>query len=980
VAPGNYIPATLPLSNASILNDPLQPLPANAAFENAANWTSIPMTDNGSVAGDMPGDGIFSAIVPAQPHRTLVRYRIFAQDLSGLQVRVPATDDPRRNFAFFVYNGVPIYATGGQSFGPAVLNTLPVYQWLTRSIDYSNLLAYNGSEQFGNTVDLKTLLARRFENFSGTLVVDGQVIDHTLIRLRGGNSRYMGSGKRHFTFKFPKGTPLYAGDEIGTPYRTPWEDMLFNKMFGNKGNNDWGLTYEIGAKLWALQGVPTPESHWVHFRVVQNSNESHATLGDFWGMYHALEYPDGNNFLDARDLPKGNFYKMSDWTQNGEMDERFQANGAVDFAEDFDNIRYNIHQTSSVAFMNTYVNMPLWNRYNALQEAMRHYDIFIEPTGRHRVKNLIWWFEPQAGNPLGRCLFMPYDWDASFGPSWNNGWDFVHNALYDHADVADSPTWQLPKVNRTTQRIELRNAIRELRDLVWYRDGTGRGPFDDIADEAYARIAAFWPAEYARWPNPGAQANNPAGAPWKLQDMKNFAFTGWTDTINTDPAVGAGGRAAYLDSISDSLDAGQLPTKPTIGYGGAAGYPVDGVALSSSAFSDPQPGTFAAMQWRIGEITDSNAPAYNPAAPLIFEATPVWESGELTPFNASITVPGTALRVGHTYRARVRHKDTTGRWSHWSAPIQFTCSASNYVQVLHENLMVTEFMYHPAPPTGGYLEADYEFIELQNVSPSLTLNLANVRFTKGIDFDFAGSAVTTLAPGARVLVVKNAAAFAQRHGAGQPIAGSWDPADSLSNSGEQLKLSYGAGDPIHDFTYSDSAPWPAQADAGGYSLVLKNPAAHPDHASPGNWRASYVFNGSPGGSDLTSYDDWAAANNGADALADIDFDGLTNLMEYALGGTNITNDRAKLPVGVVQNLLVGGTPADYLTVSFRRSVRAADISYTALFASDVTGTWSQSGVLVSSTNHGDNTITDVWRAPLPTTAARYFGCLRVTRP
>jgi hypothetical protein len=296
--------------------------------------------------------------------------------------------------------------------------------------------------------------------------------------------------------------------------------------------------------------------------------------------------------------------------------------------------------------------------------------------------------------------------------------------------------------------------------------------------------------------------------------------------------------------------------------------------------------------------------------------------------------------------------------------------------------MVSEVMYHPAPPAGGYLEADYEFIELQNVSPSLTLNLSNVRFTKGADFDFAGSAITSLAPGARVLVVKNAAAFAQRYGTGHPIAGTWDPDDSLSNSSENVKLSYGAGDPIQEFTYTDTSPWPSQADAGGYSLVLKNPTAQPppNHASATNWRASYVFNGSPGGSDLTSYDDWAAANNGADPLLDIDFDGLTNLMEYALGGTNTTNDRAKLPVGTIQNLLVGGSPANYLTISFRRSIRAEDITYSALFAPDATGTWQPSGVSVSSTNHGDNTITEVWRAPLPTTAAKYFGCLQVTRP
>ena len=24
---------------------------------------------------------------------------------------------------------------------------------------------------------------------------------------------------------------------------------------------------------------------------------------------------------------------------------------------------------------------------------------------------------------------MPYDWDASFGPNFNRGWDVVHNAM-----------------------------------------------------------------------------------------------------------------------------------------------------------------------------------------------------------------------------------------------------------------------------------------------------------------------------------------------------------------------------------------------------------------------------------------------------------------------------------------------------------------------------------------------------------------------
>jgi hypothetical protein len=128
------------------------------------------------------------------------------------------------------------------------------------------------------------------------------------------------------------------------------------------------------------------------------------------------------------------------------------------------------------------------------------------------------------------------------------------------------------------------------------------------------------------------------------------------------------------------------------------------------------------------------------------------------------------------------------------------------------------------------VESDFEYIELLNISPSLTLDLTNVRFTKGIDFDLAFSTTTSLAPGQRVLIVKKQAAFVMRYGAAMvPIVGEWDPTDSLSNSGEQLKLSYGAGVAIHDFVYDDVAPWPTAADTGLYSLVLYDPFAAPNH-------------------------------------------------------------------------------------------------------------------------------------------------------
>jgi hypothetical protein len=984
-APGNFIPSTLPYSIAALQANPYQPLAPNPAFENVANWTTINMVDDGSLYGDVAGDGVFTAQIPAQPHRTLVRYRITAADLGGQNVRLPATDDPRLNFACFVYDGVPAYG----ATSAAALNTLPAYHWITRASDFSALLAYNGAEQFPNTNALYTLLARKYENWEGALVVGDEVIDHTLVRLRGGNSRYQGAGKRHFRFKFPKGTPLQAEDNYGNKYPRKWEEMLFNKLFGNKGYYDWGLTYHVGGKMWELSGVPIPQNQWVHFRVIRNVNENDAAQGDFWGLYQALELPEGKNFLAARDLPNGNFYKLSDFIQNGEMDERYQAAGAVDFAEDFDNIRYNIHQGTSQADMEKFIHMPLYYRYNAVQEAIRHYDLFVEPTGRHRVKNLVWWFEPQAGNPLGRCLFMPYDWDASFGPNWNSGYEMVQNALFNYFPIPDSPTWTGTIVNRAAMQIQRRNAVRELRDLLVYRDGTGRGPMDDIIDDAAAKLAAFWPADRQRWPTTGAQNDSAAGPSYKVTDMKNFLFTGWTDPSgNGDPAVGAGGRAAYLTTISDSIDSGQLPNTPTITDASAANHPVDGLAFTSSAFSDPQgAGSFAAMQWRIGEVTDPTAPAYDATAARIYEMTTVWTSGELAAFNANVTVPGTALRVGHTYRARVRHQDNTGRWSHWSPPVSFTTTTSNYTQVLHDNLVVAEFMYHPAAPNAaeiaaGYLDTDFEWIELRNVSTSLTLDLANVRFTKGVDFDFAGSAITSLAPGASVLVVRNLAAFTMRHGPGKPVAGEWETGDGLSDAGEQIKLSYGAGAAIHDFTYDDNAPWPAQADAGGYSLVLRSPQNHPDHAVAANWRASSVLGGTPGVAG-TIYSEWAAANGVTTETSDPDNDALSNQLEYGLGLNPNANSRALLPTFAFEDIVVSGNTGKYLTYTFRRVPGAEDLTYSVEYSTNFTnpGSWLANGVLVSSTPNADGTTTETWRSGVPiTTGPRMFARLRITKP
>ncbi|WP_367871439.1 lamin tail domain-containing protein [Luteolibacter sp. Populi] len=192
-------------------------------------------------------------------------------------------------------------------------------------------------------------------------------------------------------------------------------------------------------------------------------------------------------------------------------------------------------------------------------------------------------------------------------------------------------------------------------------------------------------------------------------------------------------------------------------------------------------------------------------------------------------------------------------------------------------LVVSEIYYNPP----GSVETT-EYIELMNASSTITLDLSNVNFAAGLDFTFPGGA--TLAPGARTLVVKDVAAFTTAFGSGKPIAGTFPAAFNLDNGGGAILLRRADGFVLHSFEYKDDPPWPVEADGDGYSLVLVNPRANPDHDNGLNWRASVVAGGSPGGSDSQSYAEWKVANGNPADDDDLDGDGMSTRLEYFLGG------------------------------------------------------------------------------------------------
>ena len=304
-------------------------------------------------------------------------------------------------------------------------------------------------------------------------------------------------------------------------------------------------------------------------------------------------------------------------------------------------------------------------------------------------------------------------------------------------------------------------------------------------------------------------------------------------------------RGALLDRLADDP---LTPTSPVILTNGAKHIPVTGLTFRAAPYAGSSP--FAAMQWRVGEVAKPSLPGLIRAGLVLRDRTGLGKfAGDY--FTPQVTVPADSVKIGHTYRLRLRMQDQTGRWSHWSQPVAFTAAPGTGADTLQQDLRVTELMYNPRDGS------DAEFVELHNTSTSVTLELNGVKFTQGIDYSFPAGA--TLPASGYLLVVRTAsdnnfASFRALYGLGvdTPIYGPFSGA--LDNNGEIVVLKTAAGGAdIASFQFGDGRGWPLAADGPGHSLVpLELAVAGEPNGSlnyPGNWRASTFINGSPGRAD-----------------------------------------------------------------------------------------------------------------------------------
>ncbi|MCX7044026.1 MAG: CotH kinase family protein, partial [Candidatus Sumerlaeota bacterium] len=659
-------------------------------------------------------------------------------------------------------------------------------------------------------------------------------------------------------------------DDYGRTYDTPWDKLNLGACiqqgdYLNRGEH--GLFEAVGFKLFNLAGLESPKTSYCQMRIIDEEQEdgrlnmAHPPMttsgaqydGDFWGLYLACEQYDGQ-FLDEHSLPDGNLYKMEGGT--GKLDNQGPTQPS-DKSDLNQFVSAYTNTTPTVQWWKDSFDLDRYYSFRSIVEAIHHYDIGYG-------KNYYYFHNPDNNR------WQIHTWDIDL--TWAN--NMYGNGASPFRDRA------LPNAEFG---IAYRNRLREIRDLLYNEDQTWR-MIDELAAIIWTPAAgqSFVDADRAMWDyhwvmtdlafNQGyADRNGKARQgrfyessvthdfPGMMQKMKDYVTT----------------RSVWIDTTL--LTDVNIPATPTVAYVGKAGNPINDLRFECSPYSHPLgAGTFAAMEWRIGEIRNPSTPGFNPKEPWRYEIAATWESGELAAFTSAVTIPGGAVEIGRTYRVRARMKDNTGRWGHWSAPAEFIVGTPDNNVTLARYLRVTELMYNP--PAGS----QYEFIELHNTSTDSALLLNGVELTDGVQYVFD---LATSIPPAGYLVVCQAdpagafAAFRAYYGlnGSVPIVGPYS--GSFNNAGEAVAIrTAGEASPILSFEYGDGRGWPAAPDGGGHSLVpVASAMAGQDQGSlyyGGNWRASAYINGSPGGPDpeppadvmlneFAAHTDYAASSHAA---------------------------------------------------------------------------------------------------------------------
>lgn len=434
-----------------------------------------------------------------------------------------------------------------------------------------------------------------------------------------------------------------------------------------------------------------------------------------------------------------------------------------------------------------------------------------------------------------------------------------------------------------------------------------------------------------------ASANAPASPQWNsaatgLHEADAVTFDIY-DITDKKLNLRQGRNVLAIHGLNDSVGSSDMIVLPEL-HAGALGPPVDGEPVITFASLDFSPvsgnqdeefielrnGNSIAVDVSRWKLTGAVEHTFEPGT-VIPPGRSLYVSPNLVAFRNRAASPkgGEGRFVQGNYRGHLSSLGETLTLLDAKGAVNNTFTYEGRPTDAQLHLVISEIMYHPR---GDGLA---EYIELLNISRTKTLSLEGVRFTEGIEFNFTGSAVTSLAPGQRVLVVRDRAAFEAAYGTTLPVAGVFANGTALNNGGESIKLEDRENNTVRQFSYSNTAPWPLEPAGQGFSLVLKKPHTNPDHGRADSWRASVSVGGAAGTSD--------AASLPANPIADANGNGVADLIDYALGVAP-----GRQPVGVATEMRsyeVNGVPTLMPTLTYPVDLGADEASLRVLLSADL---------------------------------------------
>jgi CotH protein/lamin tail-like protein/Ig-like domain-containing protein/thrombospondin type 3 repeat protein len=753
----------------------------------------------------------------------VLRYRV----MYGAEVELPFLDDGLNG------DGAAGDGVYGATIPASAATTGQMIRWFIRATDTSNVVTRvpTFAEPLRSPEYLGTMVAVQqtnnleilhwfvqspsaAETVNGTrasLFFLGEFYDNVGINRHGQSSG--GFPKKSFDIDFHRGFNFrWALGERRV------DDINLLTTYPDKARVRNMLAYE------AFRDAGVPYHFVVPVRVHQN--------GVFWGDTHIVENGD-DNYLQRLGLdPKGALYKMYNTLNvaTGEKKTR-KDEGTADLQALIDGALLPAGSGRN-AFMFDNINVPECINYLAAQTITGNVDCCH--------KNYYLYRDTEG---TGEWQILPWDIDLSYGRVWSTPTTYWDDFLYSTTGlrVGNNNTLMIAIYNTPEFLAMYQRRLRTLMEEILQPPGTpaSQGKFEQRINELVALIGPDGALDLAKWgtwccsgAGPYTQATIPNAASYQtMRDAADYMIT------NYFPA-----RRNFLFSqaeIPAAMPANPVILPTAIEYSPASGNQLqEYIELrNTNAYAADISG------WRLtGGIDFTFAPGT-----VMLPNSLLYVSPDVRAFRARTTAPrgGMGLFVQGPYQGQLSARGETvnvvDRFGRAVVSVPYLGNPS----LAQKFLRITELMYHPSPVLGDPTsEEEFEYVELKNVGP-VGLNLTGVRLT-GVTFDFTGSAVTNLAPGAAVLVVKNLSAFNARYGTGLPVAGQY--IGSLDNSGERIRLLDSVGEEILDFDYNNT--WYPITDGLGFSLVVVDEQAHPDEwTRREHWRPSGNLLGSPGADD-----------------------------------------------------------------------------------------------------------------------------------